>query len=264
MGKKIANFTLTDTTGQQVSLETLKDKKAVVVVFLGTECPINNAYLVPLGQMQKNYASRGVQFLGINSNCHDTPERIATHAKENSIPFPVLKDESNKVADEVGAQRTPEAFVLDAERRIRYRGRIDDQFGIGYKRAAPTTHELVDALNAVLAGKPVAKTTSPAAGCIIARVTNRKEQGPVTYTKDVARIMQAKCQVCHRAGQIGPMSLLTFKEARPWAKSMREAVLKHTMPPWLADPRYGHFENDQSIAQAPAAQACHRTAARGL
>src|SRR5262249_41898397 len=132
VGKKIANFSLTDTSGQLASLGTLKDSKAVVVVFLGTECPISKGYLVPLSQMHKRYASRGVQFLGINSNHQDTLDRIATHAKENSVPFPVLKDEANKVADDFGAQRTPEAFVLDSERRIRYRGRIDDQFGIGY------------------------------------------------------------------------------------------------------------------------------------
>ena len=70
-----------------------------------------------------------------------------------------------------------------------------------------------------------------------------------TFTKDVAPILYNRCAECHRSGQIGPMSLLTFKEARPWAKSMREAVLKHTMPPWLADPRYGHFENDRHLAQ---------------
>lgn len=70
-----------------------------------------------------------------------------------------------------------------------------------------------------------------------------------TFTKDVAPILYSRCAECHRAGQVAPMSLLTFKEARPWAKSMREAVLKHTMPPWLADPRYGHFENDRRLAQ---------------
>src|SRR6516164_3793057 len=105
VGKKVTNLALRDTSGQVISLESLKDKKAVVVVFLGTECPINNAYLFPLSRMYKEYAPRGVQFLGINSNQQDTFERVAAHAKENSIPFPVLKDDANKTADDFGAQR---------------------------------------------------------------------------------------------------------------------------------------------------------------
>jgi hypothetical protein len=70
-----------------------------------------------------------------------------------------------------------------------------------------------------------------------------------TFNKDVAPILYNRCAECHRAGQVAPMSLLTYGEARPWAKSIREAVLKHSMPPWLADPRYGHFENDRRLSQ---------------
>src|SRR5438067_816020 len=106
-GKKVADFSLKDTNGREVSLESLKDKKAVVVIFIGTECPINNAYLSPLGKMAKEYASQSVQFLGVNSNCQDDAAHVTQHAKENSISFPVLKDDGNKVADDFAAQRTP-------------------------------------------------------------------------------------------------------------------------------------------------------------
>lgn len=72
---------------------------------------------------------------------------------------------------------------------------------------------------------------------------------PVTFTKDVLPILQNRCQACHRPGEIAPMSLLTYKDARPWAKAIREAVLIRRMPPWLADPRYGRFSNDHSLSQ---------------
>jgi hypothetical protein len=71
--------------------------------------------------------------------------------------------------------------------------------------------------------------------------------GAVTFNKDVLPILQNNCQSCHRPGQIGPMSLLTYKEARPFAKAIKEAVLTKKMPPWLADPQYGHFNNDRSL-----------------
>jgi hypothetical protein len=72
---------------------------------------------------------------------------------------------------------------------------------------------------------------------------------PATFHKDVQPILQQRCQECHRPGEIAPMSLLTYADTRPWAKSIREAVLTHKMPPWLADPKYGHFANDRSLSQ---------------
>src|SRR5437667_6741530 len=69
------------------------------------------------------------------------------------------------------------------------------------------------------------------------------------FTKDVMPILQSKCQGCHRPGEIAPMSFLTYKDVRPWAKAIREAVLTKKMPPWFADPHYGKFQNDRSLAQ---------------
>jgi hypothetical protein len=71
----------------------------------------------------------------------------------------------------------------------------------------------------------------------------------ITFTKDVLPIMQKRCQNCHRPGEVAPMSFLTYKDVRPWAKAIREAVLTRKMPPWFADPHYGKFANDRSLRQ---------------
>src|SRR5580692_10142610 len=76
------------------------------------------------------------------------------------------------------------------------------------------------------------------------------KESPVTFSKDVAPILQKNCQGCHRPGEAAPMSLLTYGQARPWAKAIREAVILKRMPPWYADPRYGKFSNDRSLSQA--------------
>jgi len=73
------------------------------------------------------------------------------------------------------------------------------------------------------------------------------KSGAVTYARDVAPLMQKHCQECHRPNEIGPMPLLTYQQVRPWAKAMKQAVAKRTMPPWDADPRYGHFANDRAM-----------------
>ena len=78
--------------------------------------------------------SQGVAFVGINSNQQDSITEVAAHARRMEIPFPVLKDPANEIADRFGAVRTPEVFVLDGDRVVRYWGRIDDQYGVGYQR----------------------------------------------------------------------------------------------------------------------------------
>src|SRR5262249_22245829 len=110
----VASFTLKDVrTDKPVSLADFKDRKAIVLVFVGTECPVNNAYMPVLTGLARSYESKGVVFLGVNANRQDTPDRVAAHAKKHALPFPVLKDVNNTVADQLGAKRTPEVIVLD-------------------------------------------------------------------------------------------------------------------------------------------------------
>src|SRR5262249_41120199 len=189
-----------------------------------------------------------VQFLAINANRMDTAKRIADHAAKYRLNFPVLKDEGNKVADAIGARRTPEAFLLDGARKIRYQGRIDDQYGIATQRPKPTRRDLAVALDEILAGKMVSVPTTAVAGCKIARVRQVSPQGAVTFNKQVSRILQKNCQECHRPGQIGPMALLTYEDATAWAETIREVIHDGRMPPWHADPRYGKFRNDRRLA----------------
>jgi peroxiredoxin len=250
LGKKVANFTLRDTQGKELSLASFKDRRGVVVVFIGTQCPINNLYMARLAELSREYQPKGVQFLGINSNRQDTPERVAEHARKHRLPFPVLKDPGNRVADRFGARRTPEAFILDGERTIRYQGRIDDQYGVGIQRLRPTRRDLAVALDEILAKKAVSQPTRPVAGCRIGRETSVNRDGAVTFSNQVARILQKNCQECHRPGQIGPMSLLTCEDAVSWADTIQEVVEEGRMPPWDADPRYGKFLNDRRLSAA--------------
>src|SRR4030095_1832345 len=85
---------------------------------------------------------------------------------------------------------------------------------------------------------------------MLAKGAEETKNGAVTFNKDVLPILQKNCQTCHRPGEIAPMSFLTYNEARPWAKGMKEAVVSHQMPPWFADPAYGHFANDRRLNDA--------------
>ena len=102
IGKKVPDFKLPDNHGRQVSLGNFQDKKAVIVVFIGTECPINNAYMPRLVELDREFGPRGVQLLAVNSNLQDTPQRVADHARKHQLTFPILKDEDNRIADVLG------------------------------------------------------------------------------------------------------------------------------------------------------------------
>lgn len=249
-GTKIANFTLPDIHRRPRSLDDYQDKKLVVVAFLDTECPLANLYVPTLVELHKRYAEKGVQFLGINASRQDPFVIVSAHAQEREIPFPVLKDFEQKVADSFGAKRTPEVFVLDAARVIRYRGRIDDQYSLGARRAQPTKTELVDAIEALLAGKTVPVVETSAAGCVIERVKKSPPPGELTYTKHIAPLLQRHCQECHRPGEIGPFSLLTYDDIKNRTGRIREALIEERMPPWHADPRHGRFLNDRRLPPA--------------
>src|SRR5689334_23718802 len=84
----------------------------------------------------------------------------------------------------------------------------------------------------------------------LAGVLRLQAATPVTFHKDVEPILQARCQGCHHPGDIGPMSLMSYQEARPWAKAIRAAVAQKKMPPWFADPGHGHFANDRTLPQS--------------
>ena len=119
--------------------------------------------LLPLS---KSYDKKNVQFIGVNSNKQETIAEILAYNKKHSFKFPILKDPENKIADYFGARRTPEVFLLDAERVLRYAGAIDDS------RKEPTKHYLQDALDLVIAGKEIPKASkrTRAIGCTIKRV----------------------------------------------------------------------------------------------
>src|SRR5262249_22746101 len=125
---------------------------------------------------------------------------------------------------------------------------IDDQYAVGLHKASATRTELADAVEALLAGRPVAVAATTAPGCPISRVDRpAKQPAAVSYSKDVAPILQRRCQVCHPPRQAGPFALTSYDEGAGWAQAIREVVEQGRMPPWGADPRHGKFANDPSL-----------------
>lgn len=250
IGRQVSDFTLSDYLGAKHSLSDWKEKQAVVVVFLGTECPLVKLYGPRLEEMANAYAEKGVQFVGINSNRQDTLEEIGHYARLHKITFPMLKDAGNKVADEFGATRTPEAYVLDRAGTIRYAGRIDDQYGVGYAKGKVVQSDLAAALDEVLSGKLVTNSQTKAVGCFIGKVGETTPSGEITYTKHIAPIFNDRCVRCHRAGEVAPFALTSYDDIVGWGDTIAEVIRDERMPPWHANPSYGKFSNDARLPDA--------------
>ncbi len=277
-GQIVPGFQLVDTrTGQ---LNRLSDHRGyvVVVVFVGTSCPVGDLYVPRLIELAGLYESQAVVFLAINSNDSESIDDVVEHARRSHMTFPVLKDPENRVADRLLVERTCEALVIDASGRLRYRGAIDDQYGLGSRRDTPSHDYLKDAIDAVLAGRAVSPDLTHVVGCPIERTVPKTASQPaarrvsppkaastrddrshnspsrgagaeVTYAADVASILHRRCATCHRPGQVAPFSLHTYEQARRWSTSIAEVIADYRMPPWHADPKYGHFSNARGLTE---------------
>ena len=170
VGGKPVSFRLQDFRGGWHRLDEAGGGKVVVVAFLGTECPMASLYAPRLAELARSYEKKGVAFFGVDSNQQDAPSALSRFAREHDLPFPLLKDVGNELADRLGVERTPEVFVLDAGRVVRYRGRVDDQYGFGVHRPSPTHRDLAAALDDLLAGRSVATPRTEPVGCRIGRV----------------------------------------------------------------------------------------------
>ncbi|MBX3437141.1 MAG: redoxin domain-containing protein [Planctomycetaceae bacterium] len=243
----VESFSLQDYRGQLHSLADYGDHPLVVLAFLGTECPLVKFYGPKLEALQREFG-RDVAVLGINSNSHDSVTEIAAFARRHGIEFPILKDPGNQLADQLQATRTPEVLLLDRERSIRYRGRIDDQYGVGYAKGEPLREDLKDAIRELLSGQTVTISSTEPVGCRIGRSKTPDPNASVTYANQISRILQNRCVECHRDGDIAPFALTDYTEAAGWAEMIREVVEEERMPPWHASPQYGHFVNDRRLS----------------
>lgn len=166
-GAVVGNFQLLDQQGKAHELHSLSDKKAVVVMIQGNGCPIVRQALPVLTEIRARYLSQGVEFLLLNSNLQDTREQVATEADEFKIDFPILLDRSQAIGEALGVVRTSEVFLIDPHGwQLKYRGPMDDR--LSYERQRPANnHYLTDALDAVLAGKPVKTPHADGVGCLV-------------------------------------------------------------------------------------------------
>ena len=249
---QIANVQLADPQSMELksvdgAVVSFADAKLRVYCVLGTECPVSRFYAARLDELSRQYANQGVRFVGVHSNMHDSEADVQKFVKDLSVSFPQLHDGKQTIARQLKASRVPEVFLIDENGKLRYSGRIDDQYAPGVKRSNASNDHLKNAIEAVLAGKEPIESRVDPVGCLI---TFAKETAPttdITYCKTIAPLFNEHCVECHRVGEIGTFDITNYDEVRGWAEMIVEVVEQKRMPPWHADPKFGAFKNQRHM-----------------
>jgi thiol-disulfide isomerase/thioredoxin len=245
VGDRVGKIAFTDIRSLPRTLDDFKPKKAVVLVFTNTTCPIARRYLPAVQSLADDYHDKGVRFVAVNAADDDSVIAMATQAVRAEMSIPFVKDFGGVCARALGIRRTPEAVVV-ADGHLRYRGRIDDQYRLGGTRKEPTRRDLKEAIDAVLDGRPVAVPETEVDGCPIT-FPKPREHKAVNFAEHVAPILQKHCWQCHQSGGSAPFALTSHKQAAAKADALAEVVSDQRMPPWFAAHEFGPFINRRGL-----------------
>jgi peroxiredoxin len=202
VGTPAPDFTLADLSGKSHALRDYRGK-TVVISFISARCPISNAYKDRIRAISQDYSKRDVAFIGVNSNADESPEEMRAYAAKNNLDFTILKDKGNVVADAYAAERTPKVYVIDGEGVMRYQGRIDNS----QNPSLVKRNDLREALNEMLAGKPISVADTKALGCLIKRVHDAKAAPAKISAK------AAPAQNEPKIGTLKPVDFNKFKDS---------------------------------------------------
>jgi mono/diheme cytochrome c family protein len=231
IGRLVADIEVTDTAGTTVRLSSFRGRPIVVSVN-NPDCPVGRKYVPVLAELKQAYGPRRVAFAS-----------VSTRAQNFDAAREALR-----------ASSSTDVFVLDAARTLVYRGAVDDQFGLGYALPKPRRQFVRDALESVLAGTAPDVQATSAPGCELqpsaAAPAAATQAAPVTYHNRVSRIVQQHCLDCHRPGENGPFALTSYDLVKENLATIKRAVKRGVMPPWFADPKFGHWANDRSLSDA--------------
>ena len=234
---------------------------ASVLFFYSTECPISNAYSPTFHELMARFANRPVKWVGICVDPDLSDDEVRAHARDFKLNFPVARDRRGTFARKIGATKTPEAFLVDSGGKVRYHGRIDDQFvSRRVRNATPSGSELKDAIAAVLDGKEVAVPHVEAVGCPIPEAPGRSDLHQGRGARCSRRTAwNATARVRSPRSPSRPT-----QQARKRAADIASVVEERSMPPWKAAPHFGvKFKDERTLPEKDVATLVGLVRSRG-
>jgi hypothetical protein len=250
---KVDNFQLTDSKLMAYELYYYKYLPAIVVMSRENGSAYSTAAAAELQKLNAAYKDKKVLFLMIDSNTADTRDAVAAEAAKQGVSIPILMDEQQLVGESMGIHKEGEVFVINPKTwQVAYHGPLDNRFEAASPnlKAKASKAYTAQAIDAVLAGQPVqVASVDMKAGKAIAFPgrEHKAEFTKISYTKDVAPIIEEKCASCHIKGGIAPFAMDSYEVVKGFAPMIRETIRTGRMPPFFADPHIGHFKDDQGL-----------------
>ncbi len=247
------DYALYDESGGFHRFSYYNNSKAIVLWVQGNGCPIVRNALTDFHEIASEYHEKGFTFFMLNSNIQDDRESIKEEASEFNFQVPVLDDAAQLIADELDITITAEAIILHpTTRKILYRGPINNRLDYEVQKNMASDNYLKDALDAVLKGRTPVQKQEMTRGCTVTRLSKIHKEDTLTYTKDIAPILEQKCAKCHIEGGIAPWSMTDYNKIVGWSAMMKQVLLSKRMPPWKADPHIGEFSNSFALEDSNA------------
>jgi len=254
VGRRLPDLELTDLKQQSLKLSRdLKEAQGLIMAYFGATCPISGKLGPEIARIEKEAVKQGLKMLLVCPVAAETTDDIETFIKTHGLTSRVIHDQDQRLSLALSATTTTEVFLLDAARTLIYRGAINDQYGIGYSKPAPTKTYLRDAMKAMQRSQLPEITATTAPGCALDLKTEvAAVETKLSYHDQIQRILQARCVECHRADGVGPFSLETYDDVIENAAMIHKQVERGVMPPWFAaaPPKDEHspWLNDASLS----------------
>ncbi|MFT7484750.1 MAG: hypothetical protein ACI9F9_000594 [Candidatus Paceibacteria bacterium] len=247
VGEWVMDVAFESLDGSESSLAQAFGEKGLVIAMRDPECPLSKKYSPRLQSLEAAVHEMGLGFLYVGM---DTLEAARKDVELYGLDADYAFDPEGLIASELDARTSTEVFVIDAGNTLVYRGMIDDQYGLGFSKVSAERYYLADALEAVRDGKQVAVPATTAQGCKLDLEAGKRKASPVTYHNRVSRIVQNRCQGCHRPGEAGPFDLMSYKQVKKRRSMIEWALEEHVMPPWFALEESGPWMNNTSLTES--------------
>lgn len=261
VGRYVPDATGRGLDGTSRSWRSARGANLTVVALTSVTCPLCRKFAPSLARIEAAYADRGVRFVFVNVSGTDTDEAMQAQVAAQGFRGLYVADQDQQFVQTLQARTTTEVFVIDAGNTLVYRGAVSDQHGIGFSHDEARQRYLERALDAALLRQPPEIGATHAPGCAIEvdAVAAPRSVSTVTYTRDIARLVQNHCVECHRDGGVGPFALDSYEAVARRATMIRTVTQEGLMPPWFAAapevgehaPAMGHaspWANDRSLA----------------
>ncbi len=246
-GRVVPNFALLDHKGKFHKLYDYATSKAIILQTVASNCSSTKKVITQLNALQKQHVGNNIKIFLINTAPNEATDNLVAKLADSDIPL--LMDDSQLVLESLGITRTGEAVVINPQTwSIRYRGPIDNGIDTQSEQPKNNRQYLRNAINSVINDTSLKAFEHFTVGCPINYIGNRATQAAISYSDDLAPILQKKCVQCHQKGGIGPWAMEEYANIKTWSENIRNAIMMKTMPPWHADPAVGQFSHSRALS----------------